>query len=44
MDLGGRGAGRFDLILSQRTEADEEAGWEAADAWLLSTMPIEATA
>lgn len=44
MDWGGRGAGRFDLILGRRTEADEDAGWEAADSWLLSTMPIEATA
>lgn len=44
MDWSGRGAGRFDLILGRRTEADEAAGWEAADAWLLSTMSIEATA
>ena len=44
MDWGGRGAGGFDLILGRRTAADEEAGWEVADAWLLSTMPIEATA
>lgn len=44
MDWGGRGAGQFDLILGRRTKADEEAGWEAADAWLLPRMPIEATA
>lgn len=44
MDWSGRGAGRFDLILGRRSAADEEAGWEGADALLLSTMPIEATA
>lgn len=44
MDVFGRGSGRFDLILGRRTEADEEAGWKAAGDWLLSRMPIEATA
>ncbi len=38
-DDAGRGAGQFDEILGRRTETDVEAGWIAADAWLLARTP-----
>jgi hypothetical protein len=44
MDLSGRGRGLFDLILGPHTEDDVEAGLEAAEAWLLASMPVGATA
>ena len=44
MDLSGRGRGLFDAILGPHTEADVEAELEAAEAWLLSSMPAVVTA
>jgi hypothetical protein len=40
MDLSGRGRGLFDAILGPHSEADVEAGLEAAEAWLLASMPV----
>jgi len=42
MDLGARGRGLFDFALGPRTEADVAAGLEAADAWLLASIPMTA--
>jgi hypothetical protein len=44
MDLGARGRGTFDGILGPHTDADVAAGMEAAEDWLLASMPIGATA
>lgn len=44
MDLSGRGRGLFDAILGPHSEADVAAGLEAADAWLLASLPASATA
>jgi hypothetical protein len=44
MDLAGRGMGFFDAILGRRSEADVEGGLEAAEDWLLASMPVGATA
>lgn len=44
MDLSGRGRGLFDLVLGPHTEADVEAGIAAAEAWLLASLPVGATA
>jgi len=44
MDLSGRGRGLFDAILGPHTDADYEAGVDAADAWVLASMPLTANA
>lgn len=44
MDLSGRGRGLFDAILGPHTKADVEVGLEAAEAWLLASMPVATTA
>ena len=44
MDLSGRGRGLFDLILGPHIDADVEVGLEAAEAWLLATVPAGARA
>ena len=40
MDLSGRGRGLFDAILGPHTEDDVASGLEAAEAWLLASMPV----
>jgi hypothetical protein len=44
MDLSGRGRGLFDAILGPHTEADVQAGLDAAEAWLIASMPVATTA
>jgi hypothetical protein len=44
MDLACRGRGLFDVILDRRREADLEVSLQAADAWLLASMPVAARA
>jgi len=44
MDLSGRGRGLFDAILGPHTDAAYEAGVDAADAWVLASMPLTANA
>jgi hypothetical protein len=44
MDMSGRGRGLFDAILGPHSEADLEAGLEAAETWLVATMPVAETA
>jgi hypothetical protein len=39
----GRGRGLFDAILGPHTEADVAAGLEAAEAWLIASMPVGTT-
>ena len=43
MDLAGRGRGLFDAILGPHTEADVEVGLEAAEDWLLASVPVATT-
>lgn len=39
----GRGRGLFDAILGLHSDADVEAGLEAAEAWLLASVPVTGT-
>jgi len=44
MDLSGRGRGLFALILGPHSEGDVEVGLDAAEAWLIASMPVATTA
>ncbi len=43
-DLSGRGRGLFDATLGPHTESDVETGLQAAEVWLLATVPAGARA